>query len=250
MDRSPGPRPHRLLIAGDPALSRGLMRTVLSRLGYLVSVASTGTEALAMRPNMQFSAALVAARLPDMAGLTLARHLASAPFPISVLLFGDPFDRRLVESEVHNRARIAFLAKPLSLGRLVATLKRLADGEPATSAAEPPMSSLSSFDRTRLREFSNGDPALEQELANLFLETASLYLDQMAASLTDPERWRRAAHALKGASANIGATEIAALAGAAERAAPSRELVAELEARLRALRAELSCAQAHTPCAL
>jgi hypothetical protein len=48
--------------------------------------------------------------------------------------------------------------------------------------------------------------------------------------------WSRAAHALKGASGNIGAVEVARLAAEAEAAAPDPERLAGLEAALDAVR--------------
>ncbi|MCX7629995.1 MAG: Hpt domain-containing protein [Geminicoccaceae bacterium] len=234
MEPSPGPPPRSLLIAGDPALSRGLIRMVLGRLGYRVALAASGTEALVLRARTRFAAALVAVRLPDMAGPTLARHLAAAPAPVPVLLFGDAFDRPLVEREVQGSVATGFLAKPISLGRLVAAVKRLVEGDHPLFVTESPMSASSVLDRARLDEFTRGDPALERELVGLFLETAADYLARMADSLEDREAWRRAAHALKGASANLGATELAALAAAAERAGPDRELLDELRRRLEA----------------
>ncbi|MCS6779319.1 MAG: response regulator [Geminicoccaceae bacterium] len=238
MDESRGPQRRRLLIVGDPALSRGLMRMVLSRLGYVVSVVSSGTEALTMRAHTRFALALVAARLPDMPGLVLARHLGASPAaPVPVLLFGDAFDQPAIEREGRTRWLAGFLVKPISIGRLVAAVRMLTDGdEPGPGATELVMPLPTPIDLARLREFTDGDIQLERELTALYLETAKIYIGQMRDSLDDPDSWQRAAHSLKGASVNIGAVELAELAATAERAEPSVAIVDELLARLGAVK--------------
>ncbi|MEO1092339.1 MAG: Hpt domain-containing protein [Pseudomonadota bacterium] len=92
----------------------------------------------------------------------------------------------------------------------------------------------STFDRGRLSGFSGGDPGLERELVDLFLETAALYVDRLKRAVDDPDAWRSTAHALKGASANIGAVAVAKLAAQQEQATPNLaaldSLVAEIAA--------------------
>ena len=59
----------------------------------------------------------------------------------------------------------------------------------------------------------------------------------MRTALASGGDWRRTAHALKGASANLGANATARLAEAAEDAAPSPEMLAELAEAVEAVRA-------------
>ena len=75
-------------------------------------------------------------------------------------------------------------------------------------------------DLSHLGGFTDGDVELERELAELYLCTTGVYLEQLAGALGDPEAWRRTAHALKGASANLGAQRVALEALAAERHGP------------------------------
>lgn len=241
MDVGLDPQRRRLLIVGDPALSRGLMRMVLSRLGYVVSVVGSGTEALLMRAHTRFALALVASRLPDMPGLALARHLGEAPAgTVPVLMFGDAFDQPVALRDGGGTGLAGFLVKPISIGRLVGAVRALTDGGgvPA-SAAEVLMPVSAPIDLARLREFTDGDRQLERELSALYVETAAVYIGQMRGALDDPEAWARAAHALKGASVNIGAVELAESAARAERVEPSPELLEELAGRLEAVRSFL-----------
>ena len=92
------------------------------------------------------------------------------------------------------------------------------------------------LDLQRLESFTQGDAALEAELAALYSETAHLYLARLRRAIDDAGAWQRAAHALKGASANIGAVLVARLAAEQEQASPSIVALRALEAEVRAVR--------------
>jgi HPt (histidine-containing phosphotransfer) domain-containing protein len=85
------------------------------------------------------------------------------------------------------------------------------------------------IDRKRLASFSAGDTALERELLALYLETAALYVDRMRRAGNDVAAWRSGAHALKGASANIGAVAVARLAARYEQEPPNLSALGLLE---------------------
>lgn len=91
-------------------------------------------------------------------------------------------------------------------------------------------------DLGHLDEFTDGDPALERELAELYLATAEGYLGELEHKLRAAQDWRRVAHALNGASRNLGATRVAALAEAAEQAAPAPDVLAGLRHELDVVR--------------
>lgn len=101
---------------------------------------------------------------------------------------------------------------------------------PEAPAARPVL------DRERLASFTAGDAALERELVELYVITAQGYVAALRSALDDPRAWSRAAHALKGASANLGATAVAALALDAERHGPSRMGLDALAAGVAAVR--------------
>jgi HPt (histidine-containing phosphotransfer) domain-containing protein len=88
------------------------------------------------------------------------------------------------------------------------------------------------LDLNHLRGFTDGDPQLEGELSALFLSTAARYLHGMRDALAAGRPWASIAHALKGASANLGARRLATLARLAEASAPDR---AQLDAIAHAL---------------
>lgn len=98
------------------------------------------------------------------------------------------------------------------------------------------------LDRARLAGFTEGDEQLERELTALFVGAAERYLGEMRCSTGNDGRWRRAAHALKGASANIGADRLAELARLAEQEPAARERLGAMEQELEAIRAFLATA--------
>ena len=87
-------------------------------------------------------------------------------------------------------------------------------------------------DLEHLLSFTDGDLELEGELSVLFLSSAEAYFERMRRSLQAGTPWTSSAHALKGASANLGARRLEALARSAEQQQPA---AAELEAIRRAI---------------
>lgn len=70
----------------------------------------------------------------------------------------------------------------------------------------------------RLRSYTDGDPEEDQMFFNIFIEQARQTLNTLEQTLQDHniDDWRRAAHKLKGSSANIGADQLAELCQIAE----------------------------------
>jgi CheY-like chemotaxis protein len=232
--------PRRLLIVGDVALSRSLMKMVLTRLGYVVTCLASGQEALVALGHTRFALALIALHLPDLPGLTLARRLRAMPEPVGVmpiLLFGDAWDRESILEGCRDARLDGYLPKPISIARLVSSVCDLIQRSSSSLSSSSSHSGVPSvmpprptppIALDRFQEFTDGDDQLERELSSLYLSTAGLYLEELRGAQGRPADWGRAAHALKGASANIGAREVARLAAEAERAPPSPELVERL----------------------
>ena len=120
----------------------------------------------------------------------------------------------------------AHLSRPLEIERLLRLIEQLIRRRDQTPAGDPVL------DLDHLRGFTDGDPQLEGELSTLFLSTAEMYLRGMHEALASGRPWDSIAHALKGASGNLGARRLSALALDAEHSEPSRS---QLEAIERAL---------------
>ena len=222
----------RLLIVGDPALSRGLMKMVLSRLGYMVTCAVSAQDAIVVLSHSSFALALIALQLPDLSGLALARRLRQAPAPLGempIIMFGDAWDPERVVVNCREAGLEGYLPKPISIARLVSSIhEHIHRPQPGTGGTSL-MVSERPFELERLNAFTDGDPQLERELTSLYVASATHYLEEMRTALGRGSGWSSAAHALKGASANIGAAIVARLAEQAEHGTPSAEGLAGLE---------------------
>lgn len=109
------------------------------------------------------------------------------------------------------------------------------------------MNNVPVLDRDHLLEITDGDVAFERELLGTYRASVANLLARLRASLTDGELTQviREAHALKGASLNVGAMAMGQCAGAIESAARDGdtarvyEAARQLDARQAALWAEL-----------
>jgi two-component system, sensor histidine kinase and response regulator len=132
----------------------------------------------------------------------------------------------------------AHLGKPIEPAQLVACLSRYLKRD--TGRPE--------VDMNALRELTGGDTEFERELVETFVSSGDQCLAEILSALrvSDLATIGKRAHALKGASANIHASGLAAAASSLESAARANSvaeidsLVQELSARLRAVNAELS----------
>ncbi len=233
--------PRRILVVGDPVFARSLVRLVLDRLDYVVECVDTAVEAEALASRRRIALFLVALNLPDGTGLELARRLRRRlGGEVPILLFGDAWNAARVEAECRELGLAGYLAKPVSIGRLIATIRELTRVVPAAEAT-PPSERHDEIDAVhrRLREVADGDARLQRELAELFLATVRRYLGELRAAADDDARLRRIAHALAGAARNVHAHGLAALAERLERegrrAVPLTELAAAVGALERGL---------------
>ena len=97
---------------------------------------------------------------------------------------------------------------------------------------EEDIDELAIVDEAHLTSFTEGDAELEDELGHLFVSTARGYLKRMQEAVREERSWSAEAHALKGASANLGARRVAVLARRAEFMPPSDEQIATIEAAI------------------
>jgi CheY-like chemotaxis protein len=222
----------RVLIVGDPPLGRGMLRTMLSRLDYAVVWAPTARDADMTLSGGQFLLVLVALQLPDIPGLALARRLAESRGRRGcppIIVFGGAWDMGAVRRECQQAGVEAYLPKPISFTRLMAVIRDLTQADqPVTSATTMMSMGNDQIDTGRFASFTQGDPQLKHELGALFVSTALGYLREMERVQREGGDWSRAAHALKGASANIGAVALASLAAKAEHTMPNATMLAQL----------------------
>jgi DNA-binding response OmpR family regulator len=221
----------RILLAEEQAASRDLVVLVLGKLDYQIDVFGSARDALARLDSVKPALLLVSATLPDLPGPELVRAIGrrASPDPAPIVVIG-PDSGEPPRSDYLLAGAFDYLARPIDIERLLRLVERSVRRRAPTKTAHPGVPPV--LDLDHLRGFTDGDRQLEGELLALFLSSADVYLERMSQALRAGQPWSAFAHALKGASANLGARRVAALALDAERSTPDS---AQLEAIRRAV---------------
>jgi signal transduction histidine kinase/CheY-like chemotaxis protein len=224
----------RILVADDNAVNLKVTLAMLARLGYDAATARDGREAVDLinqslqTPSIAkpFAAVLMDANMPIMDGyaasrLILSTHGALAPPIIALTASVMEEDRQ----RCRDAGMLGFLPKPLRIDELSGILMQYAvrsdnlaqqEGIAPLDAAHSPLTAKASelIDWSRLaqfKEFDDESQSMTHEIIALFTNDAPHRVQdiQQALRMCDSARLSLAAHALKGAASNIGATNLA-----------------------------------------
>ena len=236
----------RILLAEDNAVNQKVARGTLEKLGYSVDIVGNGAEAVAAWEHGGFDLVLMDCQMPVMDGYQAAREIRAREagtrhIPI-VALTADAMMG--AEEQCRQAGMDDYLTKPLDRARLAQTLTRhLAGSSEADSkrGADTRLAAHGSsphpVDWLRFMQVADGDEGLAQELVELFIESGDQALAEIREALHrgDLPAAGRAAHSLKGASANIHAQATSTAAAQLESAvvAGAADQVARLEGELR-----------------
>ncbi len=117
-----------VLVVEDDAAIREMLVDVLESAGYLVSVATSGVEALAHMRRDQPDLVLLDLMLPDMNGWTLLqvreRQRELARIPVLVISAAGPTGL----ADAQELGAPVYLAKPFDIDDLLRQIERLCDG--------------------------------------------------------------------------------------------------------------------------
>jgi CheY-like chemotaxis protein len=206
----------RILLAEEQAVSRDFVVLALGKLGYAIESVATAPDVLHRAGSTKPSLILLSTTVADHPGfldeLRAAPHAGAVP----VAMIGPPSD---ASGAYIAAGAIDYLGRPIDVERLLRLVERAVGSRPA--ALPPDRNVAPVIDVAHLFGFTDGDLQLEGELLALFLSSAEVYLAAMSKALQAGDSWTATAHALKGASANLGARRVAVLALAAERSPPS-----------------------------
>ena len=217
----------RVLVVEDDPVNREVAVGLLERIGCAVVAEPAAEPALArLRRRERFDLVLMDCQLPGMDGYQAVRALRAWE-----AYSGVP-RARVVAMTAHamagDRERClavgmdGYLCKPVAPGELEALVAEVrGEGHARTSGeTPPPAAGGGALDAARLE-------TLRASLGPAFARAVRLFLDGLdarleaigrAAGADDGEALLREAHALKGAAANLGATELAKAADAAVQA--------------------------------
>ena len=246
-----------LLVVEDNAINQQVARGFAAKLGYRCDVAGNGIEALAGLDLRSYDAVLMDCFMPEMEGFeaTVAirrREAGRSHVPIIAMTAG-----ALVEDREKCLAAGMddYLTKPVNADRMEASLRRwVHGGDPAGAVDDAGVGDVDAvvdadqFSELRQLAEVRDDSGFLGNLVESYLDRAASQLVQLraAAGRGDVAQMRATVHDLKGASATMGATRVAAACAAIETAGRDESadadglagLALELERAAPALRAE------------
>ncbi|HEU5467870.1 MAG TPA: response regulator [Steroidobacteraceae bacterium] len=231
-----------VLVVEDDATNRRVAELFLERAGCGVVLAANGQEAIDMLRRQHVDLVLMDVHMPVMDGLAATRRIRSEiPGGARVPVVGFTASALREQVEACRAAGMDdVLAKPLERARLEAVLERYAPavgtrtgrhvirppvGKPTAERAAPGNGEISV---ERFRDVTMGDAGLARGLVETFGHSASEACAGIESGIEtgDFALARRAAHTLVGASANMGAVRLEAVATAMEEAAAREDGVA------------------------
>ena len=247
-----------VLVAEDNPVNQELARTMLQNLGCEVTVVTNGLAAVKAVEAGRFDAVLMDVQMPEMDGLVATATIRSRE--VRTHARRTPIIALTANAFVQDREACLsagmddYLGKPFTLEKLRTALGRwltsasssataTADAAPEEVVESPPPAPSSearatldhrALDQIRALE-RPGAPSMLGKVIEVYLTTTPRLLTAMRTGMEerDSEAVRQAAHSLKSASANLGATELAELCRVIEgqaRAGGCPEPGAELEA--------------------
>jgi CheY-like chemotaxis protein len=222
----PAPRaPERLLrvlVAEDNVVNQRVAFGLLSKRGHDVSVVDDGRQAVESVADGAFDVVLMDVQMPDMDGFEATKAIRAREL-------GTGRHLRIVAMTAHamkgDRERCfaagmdGYLSKPIDPAMLYALLEDEIGSIDAQMAAAADAPRPLPIDRLQCMRRLGGDEKLFLDVIQLFLEDCPLRLAAIkeAVDALDAERLRTAAHALKGASANLSAGGLFEAAAVLER---------------------------------
>ena len=248
----------RVLLVEDNEMNQEVAQDILQEAGIAVRVANDGQEALEiLELDRQFDAVLMDMQMPRMDGVTAMQVIRQNPnmreLPVIAMTANAlPEDRqRCIEAGM-----VDYIAKPINVGVLFATLDKWIKVSGACACAAPVRdkseaslpTSAHRFDLERLDGLDtdaalrrlDGQTATYQKILRKFLAGYGGYAADIreAAAHGRFEDATRLAHTLKGIAGNVGATRLQEIAAELEHRFRSAPTDANVEA-LDALTAEL-----------
>jgi CheY-like chemotaxis protein len=246
-----------VLLAEDNVINQRLFVRLLEKQGHTTTVANNGREALAVLEQEEFDIVLMDVQMPEMDGFEATAHIRRQEQQtgahitiIAMTAHAMEGDReRCLESGMDG-----YVSKPVQPADL---FKLIAEIMPdATSSVHSPTngSQAEAFNQAEALTLADGDQELLADLVDLFNRDCARLLNEIRQAVAGRQGigLARAAHALKGAASNFGATGVVEMARRLEELGQTEELIeAEaictiLEAEVRRLNAALGLLVEHS----
>jgi len=121
-----------ILIVDDDAGQRSLLETFLRSRGYRTESAVSGKEALQVLQGKKFAMMISDVRMPGISGIETLRRVRQEQPTLPVLLVTAFADIRSAVAAMRDGA-VNYLAKPIDLDELLATVRQATGLTPATA---------------------------------------------------------------------------------------------------------------------
>ena len=232
MAMAPGGRRSRVLLVEDNLVNQEVACGLLKRRGHDVTVAQDGSDAVARLEHESFDIVLMDLQMPVMGGL-------EATAAIRLRERGTGRHARIIAMTAHamnsDRERClaagmdGYLSKPIDPPALFAVVEQSGDGGAIRAAA----AGTAVFDEDALRQRVSGDEDLMTSVIRIFLEDLPERLTAIKGALSNADALRAAAHALRGAAANLSAGRLFEASKALEQTASESRMEAASDGYLR-----------------
>ncbi len=240
----------RVLVAEDNETNQEIMRAMLENAGIVVEIVPDGKAAVETAAKKEFDAILMDIQMPEMDGYQAAAAIRKKGETPIIALTARAM--RQDEEKCYEAGMNGYISKPVDRAKLFSTLSehipKTRRDSVTPSGREPleskpvqrPSSKMDCFQK--LFEQSGTDYAAFYKIVTGFSSRSKTTVSEMRRALSnnDLTGLSEAAHSMKGAAGNIGATAIMEAAGKLEDAAEKKQtnhglgsLIDELENELK-----------------
>ncbi len=213
------------LLVEDYPVNQIFAQKLLKKFGFVhLDLAENGVEAIEKYRTNTYDIIFMDCQMPELDGYqtTEKLRLLEDGTPLHTPIIAMTANAMMGDREKCLKAGMDdYISKPLRAEHLKNALQNwfVLDDDKATisvATAQPQMNAA--VDLEQLRLFTDGDPAEEKILADMFLEQAQemILIMQESTSADKNDVWKSAAHRFKGSSGNLGATQLHHLCKRAE----------------------------------
>ncbi|MBU6234398.1 MAG: response regulator [Alphaproteobacteria bacterium] len=216
-----------ILIAEDHPTNQFLIKRILTKHGFTnIDMVENGQQAVDAFKTCAYSIVLMDGMMPEMDGYEATRQIRVYEQTKGVHV---PVIAMTANAMVGDREKCLeagmddYISKPIDAQKFMKLMSKWLpsiDGqEPKVEAVkQEPAAADTPINIPHLESFTEGDPDVERDLFNIFIDQMGIGITSLEASIGQHNHsdWHAAAHRFKGAAANLGAERLAALCYEAE----------------------------------
>ncbi|MDY6987826.1 MAG: response regulator [Thermodesulfobacteriota bacterium] len=249
-----GSRALKILVAEDNAVNQKVVSRILEKHDHTVVLAGNGKEAVHALENDSFDIVLMDVQMPEMDGLEATKAIREAESGLATRIPIIALTAHAMKGDRDQCLKAGmddYVSKPVKSEELFQAMARQTlalEEREAKGADKATPDGGDIFNLEALFQRFDGDETLCNELLGIFLEDTPGQLEKLKQAVQDNDasQVELSAHAIKGASANIGADALKdaayqlEIAGKAHDMGKAQSFVGKLEGQFEELRKILS----------